>query len=415
MLRNYLKIAFKVLLRRKFFTAISLFCIVFTLVVLMVVTAFLDHMLMPMAPEVNLDRSLRCTYMEMRGDESRRSGDPGYMFLDRYVRPLPGAEAVTVFSEADPAVTYRDDQKFVSQLRHADGTYWHVLRFKFLEGGPFTDADDRDGKAVAVINAATRQRMFGANSTALGRDIELDGRMFRVVGVVANVPLYRQTAYADVWVPIGSNVSDHYREELMGGFEAIVLAPTRGDLPRLKAEFTAMLPGVVMTRPETFKEMRGILRTYGEVQAMSMLPGYKPDAGRWREFLLMIVGVALLFMSLPAMNLVNINLSRILERSSEIGVRKAFGASSAALVWQFVLENVVLCLVGGTLALAMTWIVLQVVQHSGVFPYAVFSLNWRLFGWAVALATFFGVLSGVYPAWRMSRLHPVLALRGGSQ
>ena len=67
MLRNYLKIAFKVLMRRKLFTFISLFGISFTLVVLMVVASLLDNILSPHAPEVNLGRTLHVTYMAMRG------------------------------------------------------------------------------------------------------------------------------------------------------------------------------------------------------------------------------------------------------------------------------------------------------------------------------------------------------------
>ena len=62
----------------------------------------------------------------------------------------------------------------------------------------------------------------------------------------------------------------------------------------------------------------------------------------------------LLFMLLPTLNLVNINLSRILERSSEIGVRKAFGASSRTLVGQFVVENLVLTLIGAAVGLVLS-------------------------------------------------------------
>src|SRR5262245_46375472 len=160
MLRNYVKVALKVLRRRKFFTAISLFCIVFTLVVLMVVAALLDHLLAPAPPEVHLARTLRCNFMEMRGPESRQNGEPGYLFLDRYVRTLPGAEAISVFSQPTDAITYVNGQKIDSQLRHTDGAYWRILRFEFLEGGPITDADDRDGRAVAGINAATRRGLF---------------------------------------------------------------------------------------------------------------------------------------------------------------------------------------------------------------------------------------------------------------
>lgn len=413
MLRNYLKIALKVLGRRKFFTAISLFCISFTLVTMMVIAAMLDHVLAPMEPEVNLRRSLRCHYMELRGDESRRSGNPGYMFLDRYVRALPGAEAVTLFSTQNAAVTYVADHKVVSQVRRTDAEYWRVLRFRFVEGGPFAAQDDRDGSSVAVINQATRKRIFGEATSALGRSVELDGQTFKVVGVVENVPAYRQTAYADVWVPIGSLRSDRYRNELMGGFEAVVLARRQSDLPRLQAEFDAMLPRVELTHPETYKEMRGKLRTYAGSLAHEVLPGGSDASStRTRELVLVLIAGGLLFMWLPAMNLININISRIFERSSEIGVRKAFGASSRSLVAQFVLENVLLCVLGGAVALGLSWVALRAIGQAGLIPYANLGLNLRLFAVGLGLAAFFGVLSGVYPAWRMSRMHPVSALRG---
>jgi putative ABC transport system permease protein len=122
-----------------------------------------------------------------------------------------------------------------------------------------------------------------------------------------------------------------------------------------------------------------------------------------------------LFMLLPTINLININVSRIFERSSEIGVRKAFGASSRVLVAQFVLENIVLCVVGGALGLLGAMGVIAWVNASGWIPYADFQINWRILLYAAAITLFFGCLSGAYPAWRMSRLHPVYALRGDTR
>ncbi len=120
-------------------------------------------------------------------------------------------------------------------------------------------------------------------------------------------------------------------------------------------------------------------------------------------------------MALPTINLVNINLSRILERASEIGVRKAFGASSLALVGQFLVENILLTLVGGALGWILSAAVLRAINVSGFIPYAEFHLNLRILLYGVLTALFFGVMSGIYPAWRMSRLHPVQALTGRSE
>ena len=75
------------------------------------------------------------------------------------------------------------------------------------------------------------------------------------------------------------------------------------------------------------------------------------------------------------------------------------------------LENV-LCLSRSRVA-SLSWVG-PAIERSGIVPYAHFGLNLRIFACAFALAVLFGVLSGVYPAWRMSRLHPVLALRGGT-
>ena len=121
------------------------------------------------------------------------------------------------------------------------------------------------------------------------------------------------------------------------------------------------------------------------------------------------------FMLLPAVNLMNLNTSRILERASEIGVRKAFGASSRVLVGQFVVENVVLTLVGAALGFVIAAWLLSAINASGIIQYASLQLNYRIFAWGVGLALVFGLLSGVYPAWRMSRLHPVEALKGASR
>jgi len=120
----------------------------------------------------------------------------------------------------------------------------------------------------------------------------------------------------------------------------------------------------------------------------------------------------LVFMLLPALNLVNLNTGRIMERRVEIGVRKAFGATSSQLALQLVVENVLLCLAGGLLALAATAGVLAWLEHIQLIDYMRYDLNLAVFGWGMLIATVFGLVSGVLPAWKMSRLDPVHALKG---
>jgi putative ABC transport system permease protein len=411
MLRNYLKIALKVLLRRKFFTAISLFAIAFTLLVLMVATALLDHTLAPMAPETNADRMLFITKAVMRGPNSTWSSSAGYLFLDKYVRTLPDVEAVAVATDQASAVGFSNGVKVRTSLRRTDGVFWQILDFDFVEGRPFTGDDDREARRVAVINEATRERYFG-DASALGRDLEVANQTFRVVGVVRDVPFSRGMSAADVWVPIGTLRSDTYKRELLGPFIGIILARHRGDLPAIQAEVQRRAAEVPLPDPKEYEHYYAGADTLFESAARSFTASRDANAQAGWLVALLVLSM-LLFMLLPALNLVNLNLSRILERASEIGVRKAFGASSRALVGQFVVENVVLTFVGGAIGLALSALALVALNRGAFVAYANFGLNLRVFFYAVLLSLFFGVLSGVYPAWKMSRLHPAEAIRGG--
>jgi len=416
MLKNYIKMALKVLVRRKFFTAISLFGVGFTLMVLLVASALLDHMLTPVAPEVNLDRTLMVSRMMMKGGTEERqsmwNGDPGYEFLDLYCRDIPGVENFSISSTGQDVASFLDGEKVVSKLRQVDGPYWEILDFNFIEGGPFTRQDEAQANMVAVINEATRHRFFGGES-AEGRFIEADGQRYQVVGVVENVSVTRVTAYADIWAPHSTARSQAFRKELMGGHLGLLMAGSTADFPAIKAEFRARLPHVKFTEP--WHTMEGHAMTMIETVAVQMDSSMNDKEPPVYKVILLVLGIAAAFLFLPTVNLVSINLSRIIERSSEIGVRKAFGASSGHLVIQFIIENLVLCLVGGLLALAGAAIVLEAAEASSLIPHAEFHLNFRVYFYALGLALFFGLISGAYPAWRTSRLHPVDALRGGAR
>jgi putative ABC transport system permease protein len=138
-----------------------------------------------------------------------------------------------------------------------------------------------------------------------------------------------------------------------------------------------------------------------------------PESQVWRLAVFIAV-LALLFSLIPTVNLVNINISRIMERASEIGVRKAFGAPARTLVGQFLVENLLLTMLGGMLGLLLSVLVLRAFNRSGVARYSQFAMNPRVFAYGLMIAAVFGLVSGVYPAWRMSRLNPVDALKGGT-
>lgn len=414
MLRNYLIVAWKVLMRRKFFTFASLFGVGVTLMVLLIAVAMLDHVFAAQEPEIHWDRTLGIYTISLTGERRATNGPPGYGFLSRYIAPLAeldSVEAVSLVSMPETIVSYDRGRKIPSFLRHTDAEFWRLMSFQFLEGGPFSDLDLAHGNFVAVINRSTRERYF-AGASAAGQTMDVDGRSFRVIGVVEDVPILRISSAADIWVPTTTFRNTHYQQDFTGGFLGLILARDRADFPAIKAEVEARARQAEknLPDPEYYQTLSAPADTLFESVARGL--GGDPGGAHAGRLRVILLGLGLLFLILPTVNLININLSRILERASEIGVRKAFGASSWTLVGQFVVENLVLTLLGGLLGLLLAKIALAAVNSSGVIPYSHFTINGRVFLYGLTMALVFGVLSGVYPAWRMSRLHPVNALNG---
>ncbi|MEO8160529.1 MAG: ABC transporter permease, partial [Arenimonas sp.] len=413
MFRNYLLTAWLVYTRRKLFTAINLLCITLTLGVLLVVTALLQNAFFPSGVEGKSERFLQVGSMVSTHTDGHmmRTGPLGYRVIDRQLKPLQGKQAELVSAVSGPRTTsvYRADRVVEVMMRRADAEYWQILDFTVLDGRVPSVEDVARGRFVAVLNRSTAKKLFG-NARAVGQPIDVGGQGFQVIGVVEDA--MHVNAFADLWVPVSTDPSSDYRTQMWGDYTALILARSPADIPAIQAEVARLATTVKYDDPKQFNKALFWADSKLGFFARQLLGTYRePDSGAW--VLLAVIGaLMLLFMTLPALNLINLNVGRMLERSSEIGVRKAFGATSRQLVWQFVVENVLLCLFGGLLGLALAKAALVWLEGSGLIPYLKVELNLAVFGWGLLLALVFGLLSGVIPAWKMSRLHPVQALKG---
>ena len=413
MLLSYLKIAWKVLLRRKFFTAISLFGISFTLMILLVVYAMYDYTAGPHRPELRIDRLLFISRIQLvYRDGGTGNSSFGYAFLEKWVRTLKTPEKVSLsLGNYRPVVAYVGNQVLKLDLKFTDGEFWQVLDFDFVAGRPYNPREVREAAHVAVLNETSARRYFGSVAGAVGHFVVLDAVRYRVVGVVHDVGLSRIHSYADVWLPNTVSTYNLRDPNYQGPYQAIVLARTLADVPRIQAEYARVIAHVPLPDPKRHSKVR----SFAHPLLASLTAQYNNDArvdGGVSGFLRLILGLGLLFLLLPALNLININVSRTLERASEIGVRKAFGATAGRLVGQFLVENIFLTLLGGVLGLGLAAGVLALLNGSHFFAYSQFELNGRVYVVALGIVLFFGILSGAYPAYKMSKLQAVKALKG---
>ncbi|HTK21360.1 MAG TPA: FtsX-like permease family protein [Mucilaginibacter sp.] len=408
MLKNYFKIAIAVLRRRKFFTFISLFGISFTLTILLVLTAFIDKVVGDNYPDKKRDRSLYVSRVSQTGKNTMSSSPPSFYFLDHYVRTVKTPITIAISSGFNGTNTYVNNKKIAVNYKYTNAEYWDVLEYDFLEGKAFNKQQVANADKVAIISADMKKEYFGDVPNVVGQYIEADNVKYRVIGVVQNVPITSYMTYSDIYLPYTVAKDGDYKNNkgYQGGYYGILLANSASDLDKLHNEYEQMIQRL---KPEQ-KEFDKV-----SSHADNYIRSYV-DTGDDRHSGVFIVITAIsifafILMILPTLNLVNINITRIMERSSEIGVRKAFGASSSTLVYQFIVENIILTLLGGAIGVILSFIVLQIINSAHLIANLELSINFMVLFIGLLVCLVFGLISGVYPAWRMSKLNVVTALK----
>lgn len=213
----------------------------------------------------------------------------------------------------------------------ADGrTVLAHLPFPFLSGKGFSKADSDAGIPCAVISATVARRLFGTTE-ATGQTLQLNHVDYRVSGVVADVSMLATSAYGQVWVPYNSTDAAGFAwwENTMGQMKAVILAHSSADFPAIReeAERLRLAYNAGLSEAETFyrDQPDGVFANL--YRKWDHLPDMKGIVLRYA----LVITILLL---VPAINLSSMTLSRMRKRMSEIGVRKAFGATGSELVRQ---------------------------------------------------------------------------------
>jgi putative ABC transport system permease protein len=273
--------------------------------------------------------------------------------------------------------------------------YQAVQDYRFVAGRPLSELDVRERRPVVAIGADVAKDLFD-EGTAIDQEVRIAGRRFTVVGVVA---------------PKGRVLGQ--------SFDAFVMIP----IPAFESIWGRRQQTVVSVKMRTAEEVAPAMARAQE--AMRVTRHLRPadrddfDIGTGEAFIAFWKQLtSVLFAVVPAVVaigilvggivIMNIMLMAVTERTHEIGLRKAVGATSADVRRQFLAEAVALALAGGVLGVAAGWALAFVVSSASPLPA-------RVTPWSVALSLVLGagigVLFGVYPASRAARLDPITAMR----
>lgn len=232
---------------------------------------------------------------------------------------------------------------------------------------------------------------------------------------------------------VGKSITIHGRQfEVVGIMEPTLTAPDSGvmvSLADVQNMFQESLPPIIRNSVDPAKLATSITVYAKEGVDPDQLAekinkevsGVKADgpsvfkrtvAEPMKPFKAVIFGVALISLIVGGLSIINTMTMSVSERIREIGIRKAIGASDAAIVKQFVAEAAVIGFLGGIIGLFLGWLLTIVLNKAGAESnMAIFLLTPRLAIGSVAFSLALGVVSGLYPAWYASKLNPVKALR----
>lgn len=312
------------------------------------------------------------------------------------IRRLPTVEAVGERLDWSAAARYRDRELPGASLEGYSAEWSTISAPEVYPGRAFTSAEARTGARVAVLSTLMAERLFG-DLDPLNKEIMINGVPFEVIGIYKDNSSF-----------------------LSGGERPKAVVPVHTLVRYLGARASgiglAVKPRADVTRDEVIDDVTAALRgqrglrpseesSFAVITQDKLLETYDKIFGLFFLVMIALSGVGLI---VGGVGVVAIMMISVTERTREIGVRKALGATRATILWQFLVEAATLTGIGGSIGLFVGWLAAVAIRSfspidASIPPLAVVA--------ALGASAVTGILFGLLPASRAARLDPVEALR----
>lgn len=429
MIKQYFTQAWAQLRQQPLISAVSIAGTALAIFLIMLVVMMQQVQVVPFPPESNRDRFLHVKWMSISNKDWGGGTSNGPMSVQtarECFQSLKIPEAVSIYAcqTISIPVNLPGQPSTGVDMLQTDDVFWQIFDFSFTTGKPYDKATFDAGIPVAVITESVSRHLFGTTES-VGRDFLLNHASYRVHGVVKDVSTLATTAYGQVWIPFTSTdlINDVWSDH-MGMASCILLARDRSDFPAIREEAERRQREYNTLISEKGYELIYRNRPYDqEKNALVTGANVEPDVQAARRQRLVIFAILLL---VPALNLSSMTQSRLRQRVSEIGVRRAFGSTRMEIMGQIVAENMVVTLFAGVLGLLLS-VAFAYLGETMLFARgfskmvnvplidASILLHASTFGWALLFCFMLNLLSSGIPAWRASRVGIVNALGGKLQ
>jgi putative ABC transport system permease protein len=347
------------------------------------------------------------TFEREEAAEEVRQKSPGLSLRDceAILDAVPGVELVAPKVEIDPFLVLAGAEKGRARLFGVAARHDELVNLRTAEGRFLDQRDVLDHAQVAVIGAEVRRSLFG-HQPALGADIKVDDVWLTVVGVLAGGDgeaasfegVSLQSSAAAVSVPVTTALSKFERDRLASPLQEIVVRLE----PELQGAASTVVAGTI---DRLVSQLHGGAEDYELVVPEALL---EQSRRTQRLFNLVMGSIASISLLVGGIGITNIMLASVLERTREIGVRRAVGARRRDILGQFLVESFAISALGGLAGIAVGLGIARGIAAAAGWPTVVTA-------WSILLATgvamVAGLVSGIYPAKRAADLDPIESLR----
>ena len=325
-----------------------------------------------------------------------RNNPPILVTEAQAIERLESIEGVNIVSGAGASFKYFDRMLPRARVSATTANWLETSGGDISEGRNFTQAEDINGARVLVINEEMKKRLFGAESDPLGKVVQVNRSPYEVIGVFkgggefmgspsprAYVPFSTGRKYLNIWIdwieltvkPRASVTRDEAIDDVVATIRA-----QRGLRPAQENDFA------VITQDKLFE-------TWGKMTGV---------------FFLVMITLSGIGLIVGGVGVVAIMMISVTERTREIGVRKALGATRGTILWQFLVEAATLTSIGALTGLGVGWLISLLVRSTTPLQA---SIPAGAILAALLASCLTGILFGLFPASRAARLDPIDALR----
>lgn len=307
---------------------------------------------------------------------------------DQIKRQVKNISSVSAGIESITSIEYRGEKRTGVIFLGVEASFTEIGNYNVAHGRFFTRTENDSGKKVVVVGQTIVEKLYDGQ-TPLGKQLSIRGKKYRIIGVLEKLgSIAGQDQDNMVIIPAETANRqmgfDRPTWVLVKASSGDTIAKVQKDIEKLLLKRLTEDDFTVLTQEESLNIAQTIL---GIVQGV-------------------FVGIAAISLLVGGIGISNIMLVSVTERTKEIGLRKAIGAKSRDVLTQFLIESIVLSLTGGTIGLIIATIAsfaARIYIPATVTPGAVLL--------AIGFSAAVGIIFGVIPAYRASKLEPIVALR----